>query len=124
MTPKSERSCSTVIPKGYRPKALAADGRVREHADVVEITGPLSAATRAVWPPGMQVVVQREHPYPAAQLRLFEERDRWRYQAFATNTTAGQGGSSKPDTGPTPASKTGSASPVTPPASTASTPRG
>jgi hypothetical protein len=34
--------------------------------------------------------VRRERPHPGAQLSLFEERDGWRYQAFATNTSTGQ----------------------------------
>lgn len=38
----------------------------------------------------MRVIVRRERPHPGAQLSLFEERDGWRYQAFATNTTSGQ----------------------------------
>ena len=38
----------------------------------------------------MRVIVRREHPHPGAQLSLFEQRDGWRYQAFATNTTTGQ----------------------------------
>ena len=67
--------------------ALDADGDVREHADVVEVTG-LLGLTR--WPAGMRVIVRREHPHPGAQLSLFEERDGWRYQAFVTNTTLGQ----------------------------------
>lgn len=37
----------------------------------------------------MRVIVRRERPHPGAQLSLFEENDGWRYQAFATNTTAG-----------------------------------
>ncbi len=38
----------------------------------------------------MRVIVRRERPHPGAQLSLFEERDGWRYQAFVTNTQAGQ----------------------------------
>lgn len=38
----------------------------------------------------MRVIVRRERPHPGAQLSLFEEVDGWRYQAFITNTTAGQ----------------------------------
>jgi hypothetical protein len=38
----------------------------------------------------MRVIVRREHPHPGAQLSLFEAADGFRYQAFATNTRAGQ----------------------------------
>ena len=38
----------------------------------------------------MRLIVRRERPHPGAQLSLFEERDGWRYQAVATNTTTGQ----------------------------------
>jgi hypothetical protein len=34
--------------------------------------------------------VRRERPHPGAQLSIFEERDGWRYQGFATNTSIGQ----------------------------------
>ena len=38
----------------------------------------------------MRVIVRRERPHPGAQPDLFEERDGWRYQAMATDTTVGQ----------------------------------
>jgi hypothetical protein len=67
--------------------AMTADGEVREHADVAEITGLLDLSD---WPTGMRVIVRREHPHPGAQLSLFEAADGYRYQAFATNTCIGQ----------------------------------
>ena len=70
--------------------ALDADGDVREHADVAELTGLLDPTLLAGWPPGMRVIVRREHPHPGAPLTLFEHRDGWRYQAFVTNTESGQ----------------------------------
>jgi hypothetical protein len=36
------------------------------------------------------VIVHRERPHPGAQLDVFEERDGWRYTAFATDTGVGQ----------------------------------
>jgi len=42
------------------------------------------------WPGGLRVIVRRERPHPGAQLHAFEERDGYRYQAVATNTTRGQ----------------------------------
>jgi hypothetical protein len=35
-------------------------------------------------------IVRRERPHPGAQLDAFEERDGWRYTAFATDTAFGQ----------------------------------
>ena len=89
---ESIRDAITVVPKKAWTPALDADGDVREHADVVEITGLLPGTLREAWPAGMRVIVRREHPHPGAQLSLFEERDGWRYQAFVTNTTNGQVG--------------------------------
>jgi hypothetical protein len=37
----------------------------------------------------MRVIVRRERPHPGAQLR-FTDIDGWRFQAFATDTEAGQ----------------------------------
>ncbi|WP_298796519.1 transposase [Pseudonocardia sp. 73-21] len=41
-------------------------------------------------PSGTRLIVRRERPHPAAQLDAFEERDGWRYTAFATDTRYGQ----------------------------------
>lgn len=89
---ESVRDAITLVPKKAWTAAIDTDGDVREHADVVEITGLLPDALREAWPAGMRVIVRREHPHPGAQLSLFEERDGWRYQAFVTNTTIGQVG--------------------------------
>ena len=83
------REAIRLVPKDAWATALDADGEVREHADVVEITGLLPATTRTAWPVGMRVIVRREHPHPGAPLTLFEAADGWRYQAFVTNTTTG-----------------------------------
>ncbi len=83
------RQAIQLAPKSAWTAAVDADGDVREHADIVEITGLLNLKT---WPAGMRVIVRREHPHPGAQLSLFEHGDGWRYQAFVTNTTAGQVG--------------------------------
>lgn len=77
------RDAIALIPTQAWQAALDADGDVREHTGVVEITDLLDLNK---WPDGMRVIVRREHPHPGAQLSLFEERDGWRYQAFATNT--------------------------------------
>lgn len=80
----------TAVPETAWQTALDADGQPREHAGVVEITDLLDLSR---WPAGMRVIVRREKPHPGASLTLFEQHDGWRYQAFATNTTAtGAGG--------------------------------
>jgi hypothetical protein len=80
-------SAITAIPERAWTPAVAADGEVRDGADVAEATGLLDLRR---WPTGMRVIVRRERPHPGAQLSLLEEADGWRYQAFATNTRVGQ----------------------------------
>jgi hypothetical protein len=75
------------LPERAWTPAVKADGDVREHADVAEVTGLLDLSG---WPTGMRIIVRREHPHPGAQLSLFEASDGYRYQAFATNTGTGQ----------------------------------
>ena len=76
-----------LIPEKAWTPALDADGGVRAGGDVAELTGLLDLSR---WPDTMRVIVRRERPHPGAQLSIFEERDGWRYQAFVTNTAAGQ----------------------------------
>jgi Transposase DDE domain group 1 len=80
-------SAITAIPERAWKPAVAADGEVRDGADIAEATGVLDLRR---WPTGMRVIVRRERPHPGAQLSLLEETDGWRYQAFATNTRVGQ----------------------------------
>ena len=75
------------VPESAWQTTLDTDGEPRDGAGVVEITGLLNLAK---WPTGMRVIVRREKPHPGAGLTLFEAADGWRYQALATNTTAGQ----------------------------------
>lgn len=84
------RDVIDLVPKKIWTPALDADGGVREGGDVSELTGLIDPKVLAKWPAGMRVIVRRECPHPSAQLSLFEERDGWRYEAFVTNTTAGQ----------------------------------
>lgn len=81
------RQAISRVPATAWTPATDADGQVREGGDVAEITGLLDLSG---WPEGMRMIVRRERPHPGAQLSLFEESDGWRYQAFATNTPAGQ----------------------------------
>ena len=81
------REAITLVPNPIWTPATDADGGVRDGGDVAELTGLLDLAS---WPEGMRIIVRRERLHPGAQLSLFEERDGWRYQAIATNTTVGQ----------------------------------
>jgi hypothetical protein len=81
------RHAITTLPRRAWSPAVDANGGLRDGGDVAELTGLLDLSG---WPAGMRVLVRRERPHPGAQLSLFEERDGYRYQAMATNTTAGQ----------------------------------
>jgi len=85
-----ERAAIGAIPKTVWVDAIDAAGRHRDGAGLAEITGVLPAAALAGYPAGTRVVVRRERPHPGAQLDAFEERDGWRYTAFATDTRVGQ----------------------------------
>jgi len=61
--------------------AIDADGGIRDGGDVAELTGLLDLGS---WPEGMRVIVRSGRPHPGAQLSLFEERDGWLYQAWAS----------------------------------------
>lgn len=87
---ESLREAIDLVPKKIWTSALDADGGVRQGGDVAELTGLIDKAMLAKWPTGIRIIVRRERPHPGAQLSLFEERDGWRYQAFVTNTKAGQ----------------------------------
>jgi hypothetical protein len=85
-----ERVAITAIPKPVWADALDADGGYRDGAGLAEITGVLPARALVGYPAGTRVIVRRERPHPGAQLDAFEERDGWRYTAFATDTAFGQ----------------------------------
>lgn len=75
-----------LVPEQVWQPANNADGQARPGADVADFTGLLTLKN---YPPGMRVIVRREHPHPGAQLR-FDDVDGYRLTAFATNTTRGQ----------------------------------
>jgi len=85
-----ERAAITAIPKKVWADAVDADGGHRDGAGLAEITHVLPVAALSGYPCGIRVIVRRERPHPGAQLDAFEERDGWRYTAFATDTRAGQ----------------------------------
>ena len=84
------RDAIKLLPAWAWTAANNADGGLREHADVVEVTGMLDLSRWMSTCPGMRVIVRREHPHPGATLDAFEIRDGYRYQAFTTNTPGGQ----------------------------------
>ena len=85
-----EREAIGRLPARAWTPAIDADGRHRDGAHVAELTGLLAAGTLADYPPGTRVLIRREHPHPGAQIDAFEERDGWRYQCLATDTSTGQ----------------------------------
>jgi hypothetical protein len=86
----AERTAITAIPKRVWADAVDADGGHRDGAGLAEITGVLPLRSLSGYPAGTRVLVRRERPHPGAQLDAFEERDGWRYTAFATDTGFGQ----------------------------------
>lgn len=76
------------LPKQAWRRALDADGRPREGAQVAELTRWLPATFKG-WPPGMRVIARRERPHPGAQLRI-TDHEGWRITVFATNTKGGR----------------------------------
>jgi hypothetical protein len=89
ITAPIRRAIATCPEAAWGP-ALNPNGDIRDGADIAELTGFLAPGMLAKWPDGMRVIVRRERPHPGAQLSMFEEIDGWRYQAFVTNTSAGQ----------------------------------
>jgi hypothetical protein len=84
------RDAIRLVPRWVWEVASNADGDLREHADVVDVTGLLDLSRWSASCPGMRVIVRRELPHPGATLDAFEVRDGYRYQAFTTNTRRGQ----------------------------------
>jgi Transposase DDE domain group 1 len=85
-----ERAAISAIPKTVWTDAIDADGGHRDGAGLAEITHVLPARALSGYPAETRVIVRRERPHPGAQLDAFEERDGWRYTAFATDTRVGQ----------------------------------
>jgi hypothetical protein len=85
-----EHTAIASIPARVWASAIDTDSNPRDGAAVAEITGLLPAAALTDYPEGTRVIVRRERPHPGAQLDLIEERDGYRYTAFATDTPTGQ----------------------------------
>ena len=65
--------------------AIDADGRVRDGAEVCELTGFIDLHT---WPDGTRAICRREDAHPGAQLR-FTDHDGHRFQVFLTDPADG-----------------------------------
>ena len=74
------------IPKKAWTPAYNADGKPRDGAWVVEVSG---LADLSAWPDGTRLVLRKERPHPGAQLRI-TDLDGRRITGFLTNTTGGQ----------------------------------
>ena len=81
------------LPEWAWTPAVRVDGKLRDGADVAELTGilPRHGLDLAAngWPTGIRVIVRRERPHPGAQL-TFSDVHGYRFQTFATNTRVGQ----------------------------------
>ncbi len=84
-TPALAEAIGAVDQQAWRP-AVDDDGQPRANGEVAELTDQLDLSR---WPEGSRVIVRRERPHPAAQLRL-ADTDGFRYQATLT-TQAGPG---------------------------------
>ena len=84
------RDAIALVPTWAWQSAINADGGLRQHADVIEVTQLLELSRWTRTCPGMRVIVRRELPHLGATLDAFEIRDGFRYQAFTTNTARGQ----------------------------------
>ena len=124
------RDAIGLVPKKAWATAVDADGEVREHADVVEITGLLPTALRENWPAGMWSSSAANTPTPAPSSVCSKSAMGGATKRLSPTPPSGRSGFWRPATAPTPGSKTGSGSPKTPawagsrPASTASTRHG
>ena len=71
--------------KAWTP-AYNADGKPRDGAWVVEVTG---LAELSAWPEGTRLMLRKERPHPGAQLRITDVEGH-RITGFLTNTGGGQ----------------------------------
>ena len=69
------RDAIALVPKWAWTTASNADGLLREHADVVDVTKMLDLSKWTKTCPEMRVFVRRELPHPGATQDAFEVRD-------------------------------------------------
>jgi len=66
------------LPEDAWGEAIRQDCKVREGAEIAELTAYLDLST---WPEGTRAIVRREEPHPGAQFNLFDPAG-WRHQVF------------------------------------------
>ena len=108
------RDAIKLLPKWAWTAANNADGGLREHADVVEVTGMLDLSRWTATCPGMRVIVRREHPHPGRPWTPSRSVTATATKPSRPTPPAGSCRSWTPGTAPTPASKTTSAQARTP----------
>jgi len=108
------RAAITQVPKWAWQVASNADGDLREHADVVEVTGLLDLSKWTTDCPGMRVIIRRELPTPARPWTRSRSATATATKPSAPTHPAGSWRSWKPAIVRTPASRTGSAPARTP----------
>ena len=67
------RDAIKLLPRWAWTAANNADGGLREHTDVVEVTGVLDLTRWTATCPWMRVIVRREHPPPGRDLGLLRD---------------------------------------------------
>jgi len=113
------RTAIAALPAWAWQVACNADGDLREHADVAEITGLLDLSRWASSCPGMRVIVRREHPHPGATLDALPDPRRLPLPSrHDQHRSRAAGVPAKPGTARTPASRTRSAPGRTPASAT------
>ncbi len=91
--------------------AVDAAGDLRDGGDVVEVTDLLDPAITTRWPAGMRVIVRRERPTPGRSCHCSKRPTGGGTEPWPPTRGPVSWRSSKPGTGPTRASKTGSGTP-------------
>lgn len=80
------RQAIRMLPKHAWFNAIDADAKLRDGAQVADLTGLLNGAGL---PEGTRFLVRRERPHPGAQLDLSDTVEGWRHQLIATDTPEG-----------------------------------
>ncbi|MBS2966508.1 IS1380 family transposase [Actinocrinis puniceicyclus] len=80
------RAAIRTLPARAWSSAIDADAKLRDGAQVADLTGLLPDAG---FPEGTRFIVRRERPHPGAQLDLFDTVEGYRHQLIATDTPPG-----------------------------------
>ncbi len=74
------------LPDSAWKQAIDAEGKVREGAQVAELT---ELVDLCAWPEGTRLICRRERPHPGAQLSVFDCEEGYRHTAFITDQADG-----------------------------------